>query len=137
VVNDTFPEQMIFLRGIYDAIDLTNLSSSFLYITGNPQSSGNGGQNAKLLGTYKLFINDALVGMGPGRPGRCGPVCPVQGAEGPCYCQPEHVYDSYDVTPAILRTSHQPLIFAIQAYHFYADGRKYGRGVHNQYAPKI
>jgi len=46
-------------------------------ITANPQTTNKGEQNAKLLASYKLFLDGSLVGMGPGRVSTCGPVCPI------------------------------------------------------------
>ena len=43
--------------------------------------TGKSSQNAKLLSSYKLWLNGKLVGTGPGRVGTCGPVCPIQGQE--------------------------------------------------------
>ena len=95
------------------------LFSAYAFITANPQGSSPGEQeNSKLLGAYKLYVNGAIVGIGPGRPGRCGPVCPVGGGKGPCTCTPEHVYDTYDVTAALAASSSSPVTLAIQAFNY-------------------
>ena len=73
------------------------------FITAAPQVSVAQAEsdNSKLLGAYKLWVNGAVVGMGPGKPSRCGPLCPVQGARGVCTCAPEQLYDTRDVTPLV------------------------------------
>jgi len=100
-------------------VDAT-LSSAVAFVTANPQGSANGElENAKLLAAYRLYVGGALVGMGPGRQGRCGPVCPVGGDPGACSCTREHVYDTYDVTTlvAAATTGGSPLTLALQAYN--------------------
>jgi len=75
--------------------------------------------NSKLLGGYKLFVNGALSGVGPGKASRCGPLCPVQrrGAQGTCTCAPEHLYDSRDVADAVARNlTHVTLALACFNY---------------------
>jgi hypothetical protein len=98
----------------------SSLSSAVAYVTANPQGSVNGeSENAKLLAAYRLYVGGALVGMGPGRQGRCGPVCPVGGDPGACTCTREHVYDTYDVTTlvAAATTGGSPLTLALQSYN--------------------
>lgn len=96
------------------------LSSAIAYVTANPQGSSNGeSENAKLLAAYRLYVGGALVGMGPGRQGRCGPVCPVGGDPAACSCTREHVYDVYDVTPLVdaATAGGNPLALALQSYN--------------------
>jgi hypothetical protein len=98
--------------------DPEDLVLAVAYLTANPQTTLGGVQNAKLLGAYKFWINDNFVGVGPGRVGTCGPVCPVQNVPSVCDCTPEHVYDWYNVT-ALLRSAatNQDVVLAIQGYH--------------------
>jgi hypothetical protein len=74
------------------------LRTALLFITANPPSTGNAPNNGtdppKVLAAYKVWVGQRLIGMGPGRP-RCGP--------GACaYGLPEHMYDGFDVTSAML-----------------------------------
>lgn len=75
--------------------------------------------NAKLLGAYKLWINGALVGVGPGKVSRCGPMCPVQhaGPQGSCTCTPEQLYDSRDISGAVMRNSTH-VTFALAGFNY-------------------
>ena len=79
------------------------LVSAIAYVTASPQAYFGPveSDNAKLTAAYKLFVNGALSGMGPGKPSRCGPLCPVQKAAGNCTCAPEHLYDVRDVLSAV------------------------------------
>jgi hypothetical protein len=100
---------------------------AYAFATANPQPSTQGEtENAKLLAAYRLYLNGALVGMGPGRPGRCGPVCPIQKDPLPCPCTPEQVYDGYNVTDAVV--AGQPLSVALQCFNYPPTGN----GVLNQ-----
>jgi hypothetical protein len=79
------------------------LRTALLYITANPPSTGNAPINGtdppKVLAAYKVWVGQRLIGMGPGR-ARCGP--------GPCaYGLPEHMYDGFDVTDAMLEQKQQ------------------------------
>ena len=78
------------------------LASAYAFVTAAPQAYFGPIEtdNAKLTGAYKLSVNGRLVGMGPGKASRCGPLCPVQKAAGNCTCRPEHLYDSRDVLAA-------------------------------------
>jgi len=79
------------------------VASAVAFVTASPQAYFGPveADNAKLTGAYKLFVNGGLSGMGPGKPSRCGPLCPVQHAAGACTCSPEHLYDARDVTAAV------------------------------------
>jgi len=100
--------------------------AAYAFATANPQPSVQGEvENAKLLGAYKLYLNDQLIGLGPGRPGRCGPVCPIHGDPLPCTCTPEQVYDGFNVTDAV--QAGQPLSVALQCFNYAPTG-----GVLNQ-----
>lgn len=94
--------QLVLLRASVDTIpQTTTVVAAYAFATANPQRSLPDDENGKLLGAYKLYIGGQLVGLGPGRPGRCGPVCPVSHSPGTCTCQPEQVYDVLDVTAAV------------------------------------
>jgi len=69
------------------------VEAALAFATAQPQRSLRDHENGKLLGAYKLWVGGALAGVGPGRPGRCGPQLPA-GAD----CAPEHVFDTLDVT---------------------------------------
>lgn len=71
--------------------------SAFAFVTAQPMPSG--GFSAKILASYRLLVNGILVGMGPGRPGRCGPTFPPVG--GSAVCEREHVYDGFDILPLL------------------------------------
>eukprot|EP00039_Didymoeca_costata_P005722 m.83920 g.83920 ORF g.83920 m.83920 type:complete len:1143 (-) comp12945_c1_seq2:86-3514(-) len=73
------------------------LLSATVFITAQPTPSQV--YSAKYLTSYKLFVCGDIVGMGPGRAGRCGPTFPAHPFEPSC--SPEHVYDVYDVTDRI------------------------------------
>jgi hypothetical protein len=97
------------------------LATAFAFVTANPQASSHGEQeNSKLLAAYKLFLGGTLVGMGPGRVGTCGPVCPVGGDKGVCFCTPHHVYDVYDVTQLVSSaiSGGSNLTVAIQSFNY-------------------
>lgn len=89
------------------------------FATASPQRSLNDHENGKLLGAYKLYVEGGLVGLGPGRPGVCGPVCPT----GNCtdYCTPQQVYDTYDITGRIVGLQQPdqtaPITLAISAFN--------------------
>jgi hypothetical protein len=119
----------VFLRGVLPlggVLAAGQLASATLFITANPQASVHGEhENAKLLGAYRAYVNGALVGMGPGRPGRCGPTCPSGSGGGPCVCTPEHVYDTYDVT-ALVSAGGGPAdtaTLAVQAFNTPPDSK--------------
>lgn len=71
----------------------------FAFVTAQPQRSPGDKENGKLLGAYKLFVEGALVAVGPGRPGACGPVYPGP-ISGEAPCAPEFFYDVIDITAA-------------------------------------
>ena len=76
--------------------------SATAFVTANPQPSTAGEvENGKLLAAYRLYVEGAWVGLGPGRPGNCGPICPLQGDPLPCPCSPHHWYDTYNVTALV------------------------------------
>jgi hypothetical protein len=63
--------------------------------------------------------------MGPGKPSRCGPLCPVQGARGVCTCAPEQLVDAHDVTPLVaaadgrvLQTTGDTVTLAVAAFNY-------------------
>eukprot|EP01065_Artemidia_motanka_P024845 TRINITY_DN29764_c0_g1_i1.p1 TRINITY_DN29764_c0_g1~~TRINITY_DN29764_c0_g1_i1.p1 ORF type:complete len:1083 (+),score=269.43 TRINITY_DN29764_c0_g1_i1:53-3250(+) len=69
------------------------------------------GFSAKLLGAYKLMLNDEFVGIGPGRAGRCGPAFPPSPFVPTC--SPEHVYDGFNVTSLVQPGANS---LAVEAY---------------------
>jgi hypothetical protein len=78
------------------------IANAIAFVTANPQPSIRGEvENTKLLAAYRFYVNSAWIGVGPGRPGNCGPVCPIQNDELPCTCAPHHWYDSYNVTSQV------------------------------------
>ena len=91
-----------------------DLHSAILYATAWPSAPPM--HNTKLLATYKFWVDGVLVGMGPGRIGTCGPTCPIQSAHGPCTCQPEHVYEAYNVSTALATTQSRPVVIAVQTF---------------------
>ena len=108
----------VFLRAGLQVTDPSELFAAVAYITANPQPNAQGEhENAKLLGAYKLYINGRQIGLGPGRPGRCGPVCPVGSGGGTCTCSQEHLYDSYDVS-ADVSSGGGTMALAIQAFNY-------------------
>lgn len=115
--------------GIYTAV---------AFATANPQGSINGEvENSKLLAAYKLYVNGAFVGLGPGRPGRCGPVCPVGGDPGTCNCTHQHVYDAYDITDLVVGTSavqaptdgNASFTLALQCFNYPPSSKSYAINV--------
>ena len=74
--------------------------AAYAFVTAQPQRSAGDHENGKLLGAYKLFVEGALVGLGPGRPGACGPVVPAPIA-GEAPCSPEFFFDTLDITSAL------------------------------------
>lgn len=82
--------------------------SALLYITGSPPIYNDPWNVTKLLGGYKLSINDTVWGVGPGRTS-CGPLPPGinYGSGGPSaafpppQCTPVQPVDGYDVSLAI------------------------------------
>jgi len=104
------------------ALDTSSLFSATAHVTANPQPSTRGEpENAKLLGAYRLVVNGKWRGIGPGRPGTCGPVCPVGGDPGVCDCAPHHVYDTLNVTDALL-ASPSALTLALQCFNYPPTG---------------
>lgn len=78
------------------------LFSAIAYVTANPQPSTQGEtENGKLLAAYRLYVEGSWVGLGPGRPGNCGPICPLQNDPLPCPCSHHHWYDTYNVTALV------------------------------------
>ena len=108
--------QLVLLRG---SLALPpDFARATLFITANPQPSAHDRENGKLLAAYRAYADGSLVGVGPGRPGRCGPVCPVGSAGPPCICAAEHVYDAYDVTAAAAAAAARgdAALLAVQAF---------------------
>jgi hypothetical protein len=94
----------VFLRAeVPLARPAADVAWAVVFTTASPQVSPSSAEidNAKLLGAYKLWVNGALVGVGPGKPSRCGPLCPTQHATGNCTCVPEQLYDARDVTALV------------------------------------
>jgi hypothetical protein len=87
--------QFVLLRAVVALPPGARVAAALAFATAQPQRSLNDHENGKLLGAYKLYVGGALVGAGPGRPGRCGPQLP-DGAD----CTPEHLFDTYNVTAA-------------------------------------
>lgn len=87
---------------------------AFAFVTAQPQVTK--GQNAKLLGAYKLWINGHLVGTGPGRVGVCGPVIVPNGPFTSNNCTHEHIVDGYDVS-SFFNTSKIRHTFAAACYN--------------------
>ena len=85
--------QLTLLRGEILLPPGARVIAAYAFATAQPQRSQQDNENGKLLGAYKLYVGGVFAGIGPGRPGRCGPVCPP-----PCECTPEHVYDTIDIT---------------------------------------
>jgi hypothetical protein len=83
-------------------------------VTANPQTTYHAQQNAKLLASYKLFVGGTFAGVGPGRISTCGPVCPIQGGDTECFCEPHHLYDVFNVTSLV--SSPGNLTVALQTY---------------------
>ena len=95
--------QFVFLRQqVALAQPASALVSAYAFVTAAPQAYFGPveSDNAKLTAAYKIWVNGALSGMGPGKPSRCGPLCPVQKSVGICTCAPEHIYDVRDVSGA-------------------------------------
>eukprot|EP00039_Didymoeca_costata_P023297 m.6621 g.6621 ORF g.6621 m.6621 type:complete len:1050 (+) comp3560_c0_seq1:189-3338(+) len=78
-----------FLHHTVLEVDAANVKSATLYITANPPP-GQAQHPPKILSGYKVWINNKLIGIGPGR-SRCE-------YKATCLRQPEHVYDGFDVT---------------------------------------
>lgn len=100
---------------------LSQLLAATVYITAAPQVSIASAEvdNSKLLGAYKLWVNGGLAGMGPGKPSRCGPLCPVQHAAGNCTCSPEQLLDVRDVTSLLTSNgSATTLTLAVAAFNY-------------------
>lgn len=100
--------------------DISTIVSATTFITAAPTISVSQAEidNSKLLGAYKLWINNALQGMGPGKISRCGPLCPVQHASGVCNCQSEHIYDVRDITAATMLASVNTITIAITGFNY-------------------
>jgi hypothetical protein len=112
--------ELVLLRGSLRVPPGRSVAAAFAFATAQPQRSVGDEENGKLLGAYKLFVGGALVGLGPGRPGRCGPVCPVSHSPGNCSCEPEHVYDVLDVTLALAAAAAAgggEAVLALQCFH--------------------
>ena len=82
------------------------VASGVLFVTANVPTANKESSGAapgktprppKVLAAYKLWVQDVLIGMGPGR-GRCSPgvVC-----DGQPFGAVEQVYDGFDVTPQL------------------------------------
>jgi len=99
--------------------------AAFAFVTAQPQRSPGDEENGKLLGAYKLFVEGALVGIGPGRPGSCGPVYPGPlPPEAPC--APSFFYDVLDITAALGAAAGAPsaaAALALQCYNNPPGGR--------------
>lgn len=99
-----------------------NVALATAFVTASPQMSPSTAEvdNSKLTGAYKLWVNAVLHGMGPGKVSRCGPLCPVQGAQGPCTCTPEHIYDVRDITAAVVNGSSAAggVVIAVAAFNY-------------------
>lgn len=93
---------LVFVRHQEPLASTSQLVSALAFATANPHPSSAGEvENAKLMSGYRLYVNGVWSGVGPGRQGRCGPVCPIQNDPAPCGCAREHVYDVIDVTAAV------------------------------------
>lgn len=114
--------QFVFLRRAFALASTASITAAYVVATGNPHNSTAGeSENAKLLASYRVYLNGQWLGVGPGRPGRCGPLCPIQHDPMACSCEPEHVYDQYDVTQALLgascSTAAPSCLLAVAAYN--------------------
>jgi hypothetical protein len=90
-----------FLRSEF-RLPSAEVASAYAFVTANPQPSTQGEiENAKLLAAYRLYVDATWIGVGPGRPGSCGPVCPIQNDPLPCPCSPHHWYDTYNITDEV------------------------------------
>ena len=92
-----------------------SLSHAVLHATSNPPiSTADEVENSKLLGGVRVYVDGRFVGIGPGRPGTCGPACPVGGG-GVCTCAPHSVYDTYLLDAASL-SGKTSIVLALQAF---------------------
>ena len=101
--------------------------AAFAFVTAQPQRSPGDHENGKLLGAYKLFVEGALVGIGPGRPGTCGPVYPGP-HPGEAPCAPEFYFDVLDVTAALgaaAGAGGSAATLALQCFNNPPDGGRY------------
>ena len=118
--------QLVLLRAALRVPAGRSVAAAYAFAVAQPQRSAGDAENGKLLGAYKLFVGGALAGMGPGRPGRCGPVCPVSHSPGTCSCAPEQLYDVLDVTDALSAAAGAggggEAVLALQCFHDAAHG---------------
>ena len=117
------------LAGGAAAGDPVDSAVAFVTAYAQVQNAGAEDENAKLLAAYKLHVNGAVVGAGPGHPSRCGPLCPVQRAAGTCTCAPEQLYDTHDVTALVAAREDAPgatvtiALAAFSTYNYPSDAR--------------
>ena len=82
------------LRANYTIPKDAQITSALVYVTAQPPLPDHGtSSGSKILAGYKLWVNDRLVGLGPGR-SRCGPIACANG-------ELEMMYDGFDISPVI------------------------------------
>jgi hypothetical protein len=97
-------------------------ASALLFVTadGPTRATGSPGGTRPLLGAYKAWVGDTLVGTGPGR-SKCGNN-PTSGPRTPssalCPKGAETVYDGIDVSAAVAACSASPCEIFIEAYGY-------------------
>jgi hypothetical protein len=96
--------------------------SALMYITGSPPIYQDPWNVTKLLGGYKLSLNNTVRGVGPGRTS-CGPLRPgnhqqVSAAPGPGLCTPVQPVDGYDVSREVAAAlaAAAPLLVGVDSY---------------------
>jgi hypothetical protein len=98
-------------------------ATALLFVTadGPTRATGKPGGTRPLLGAYKAWVGDTLVGMGPGR-SKCGnnPSSGPQGTDSPALCPKgvSTVYDGIDVSAAARSCGVSPCEIFIEAYGY-------------------